>query len=157
MAGNLEGHLTVLIIIEMVIIKLLAQILPFVIIAERMAIEQWPSPQKKRFQFEVVWFWVAGQGFYNIQIPEEKGEPQLKTFPDIMSVREGLASKAIIDTELKHLFRGKSGWTIQQLGDNGFVLHFRSKELRYNLEMCKSVCRLLTWRKKLRVCWKLLG
>jgi branched-subunit amino acid transport protein AzlD len=48
MAGNLEGHLTILIIIEMVIIKLLAQILPFVIIAERMAIEQWPSRQKKK-------------------------------------------------------------------------------------------------------------
>jgi hypothetical protein len=58
-------------------------------------------------------FELQGQGFYNIQIPEEKGEPQLKTFPGILFVREGKAYETIIDNELKHLFRGRSGWTIQ--------------------------------------------
>jgi hypothetical protein len=63
MAGNLEGHLTVLIIIEMVIIKLLAQILPFVIIAERMAIEQWHSRQKKGFNLRLCGFGLQGKVF----------------------------------------------------------------------------------------------
>jgi hypothetical protein len=96
----------------------------------------------KGFNLRLCGFGLQGQGFYSIQIPEEKGNPQMKTFPGILSMKEGIASEAIIDVELKHLFRGRSEWTIQQLGENEFIVHFPSEELRYELTKFKCFVKV---------------
>jgi hypothetical protein len=113
MADNLEGLPTVSTVIEMVIIKLPAQPHLSATIVGKMGTKLCLALQKKGFNLRLCGFGLQGQGFYYIQIPEEEGEPQLKTFPGILSMREGRASETIIDNELKHLFRGGSGWTIQ--------------------------------------------
>jgi hypothetical protein len=53
-------------------------------------------------------------------------------------VFEGVANEGIIETELNYLFKGKTGWTISQLRDNEFILHFPSKELRFELTKFRS-------------------
>jgi hypothetical protein len=138
MADNLEGLPTVSTVIEMVIIKLPAQTHLSATIVGKMGTKLWLALQKKGFNLRLCGFGLQGQEFYYIQIPEEEGEPQLKTFPGILSMREGRASETIIDNELKHLFRGGSGWTIQQLGENEFIVHFPNDELRY--ELTKFMC-----------------
>jgi hypothetical protein len=40
---------------------------------------------------------------------------------------EGVASEAIVDVELRYLFKGRAGWTKNQIGDKEFILDFPSK------------------------------
>jgi hypothetical protein len=62
----------------------------------------------------------------------------LKSFPGLLTVFEGAASEEIVETELKYLFKGRTGWTISQLSDMEFLLHFPSEELRFELTKFKS-------------------
>jgi hypothetical protein len=53
---------------------------------------------------------MPNQSFYNIEVPEgedEEGPP--KSFPGILSIKEGVVNEALIDQELKHLFKEKLG------------------------------------------------
>jgi hypothetical protein len=81
---------------------------------------------------------MTRQTFYSIQVPEEGGCSQVKTFPSILIVREGPTNESIIDAELNYLFNGKSGWTIKQIGEKEFILHFPSEELRHELTKFKG-------------------
>jgi hypothetical protein len=61
----------------------------------------------------------------------------VKIFPCIHTIREGFANENMIDCKLKYLFKGRTGWTIKQIGDKEFILHFPSEELRHELTMFK--------------------
>jgi hypothetical protein len=51
---------------------------------------------------------MPGQAFYSIYVPEDDAEGcPPKTFPGILTIREGVANEALIDLEMKHLFKGK--------------------------------------------------
>jgi hypothetical protein len=52
-----------------------------------------------------------------------------KTYPGLLTTKEGVANEVVIDAELKHLFKGKSGWTIKRTVEDEFILHFPSAEL----------------------------
>jgi hypothetical protein len=41
---------------------------------------------------------MPGQGFYSIQFREEKGNEQLKSFPGLLTLFEGVASEEIVET-----------------------------------------------------------
>jgi hypothetical protein len=71
---------------------------------------------------------VPGQAFYSIEVPqgEDEGGPP-KTFPGILTINEGVVNEALIDLELKHLFKGKSGWAIKKLGEDEYLLDFPSR------------------------------
>jgi hypothetical protein len=96
----------------------------------------WPA--KKGMNMKPCGFGMPGQGFYNIQFHEEKDDTNLKSFPGLLTIFEGVANEEIIENELKYLFKGKTGWTISQLGENGFIMHFPSEELRFELTKFKS-------------------
>jgi hypothetical protein len=93
---------------------------------------------KKGMNLKLCGFGMPGQGFYNIQFPEEKGIEQLKSFPGLLTVLESAANVEIMETELKYLFKGRTGWTISQLSDMEFLLHFPSEVLRFELTKFKS-------------------
>jgi hypothetical protein len=84
-------------------------------------------PAKKGMNLKLCGFGMPGQGFYNIQFPEENGIEQLKSFPGLLTVLESAANMEIMETELKYLFKGRTGWTISQLSDMEFLLHFPRK------------------------------
>jgi hypothetical protein len=44
----------------------------------------------------------------------------------------------VIDRELKHLFKGRSGWTIKSLGEDEFMINFPSEDLRNELTKFKG-------------------
>jgi hypothetical protein len=95
-------------------------------------------PANKGFNLKICGLGMTRQTFYSIQVPEEGGCSQVKTFPSILTVREGPANESIIDAKLNYLFKGKSGWTIKQIGEKEFILHFPSEELRYELTKFKG-------------------
>jgi hypothetical protein len=76
-------------------------------------------------------------------VPDDGGSNQMKTFPGILTVSEGSATEKIIETELKYLFKGKFGWTIEQIEKNEFILHFPSEKLRCELTKFKGFDFLL--------------
>jgi hypothetical protein len=86
-------------------------------------------PAKKGMNLKLCGFGKPSQGFYSIQFPEEKDETNLKSFPGLLTIFEGVATEEIIKTELNYLFRGRTGWTISHLGENEFILYFPSDEL----------------------------
>jgi hypothetical protein len=95
-------------------------------------------PAKKGMNLRLCGFGMPGQGFYSIQFPDKKDNSQLKSFPRLLIVFEGVASEEIVETELKYLFKGRTSWTISQLGDMEFILYFPSEELRFELTKFKS-------------------
>jgi hypothetical protein len=95
-------------------------------------------PTKKGLNMKLCGFGMLGQGFYIIQFPEEKDNSNLKSFHGLLIVFEGVADDGIIEKELKYLFKGRTGWSISQLGDNEFILHFASEELRFELTKFRS-------------------
>jgi hypothetical protein len=95
-------------------------------------------PANKGMNLRLCGFGMLGQGFYSIQFPEEKGNEQLNSFPGLLTMFEGATSEEIVEKELKYLFKGRTGWTISQLGDWEFLLHFPSEELRFELTKFKS-------------------
>jgi hypothetical protein len=44
----------------------------------------------------------------------------------------------VIDLELKHLFKGKTGWTIKRIGEDEFMLNFPSEDLMNELTKFKG-------------------
>jgi hypothetical protein len=56
----------------------------------------------------------------------------------LLSKKEGVVNEALIDLELKHLFKGKSGWTIKKLGEDEYLLDFPSEDLRNELTKFKG-------------------
>jgi hypothetical protein len=61
-----------------------------------------------------------------VSMCQERGggsSSQPKTFPGILTIREGVANEHVIDAELKHLIKGKSRWTIKRIGEDEFIIH----------------------------------
>jgi hypothetical protein len=46
------------------------------------------------------------------------------TFPSLLTIKEGVATEWVIDLELKHLLKGKTGWTIKKIDEDSFILDF---------------------------------
>jgi hypothetical protein len=55
-------------------------------------------PAKKGMNLRLCGFGMPGQGFYSIQFHEEKGNEQLKSFPGLLTLFEGVASEEIVET-----------------------------------------------------------
>jgi hypothetical protein len=56
----------------------------------------------------------------------------------LLTIKEGVATEGVIDAELKHLFKGRSSWTIKKLNEDEFILHFPSDDLRNELTKFKG-------------------
>jgi hypothetical protein len=80
---------------------------------------------------------IPGQAFYSIQVPEEDKEE--KTCPGLLTIKEGVVNEGVIDAELKHLFKGKSRWTIKKIDEDNFILLFPSANLRDELTKFKGL------------------
>jgi hypothetical protein len=93
-------------------------------------------PAKKGLNLKICGHGMPGQAFYSIYVPEEDFPP--KTFPRILTIKEGVVNEDLIDLELKHLFKGKSGWTIKKLGEDEYLLDFPSEDLRNELTKFKG-------------------
>jgi hypothetical protein len=102
---------------------------------------------------------MSGQAFYNIYVPEDEEYKLPKTFPRLLTIKEGVATEGVIDMELKHLFKGKSGWTIKKIDDDTYLLDFPFAELRnelikfkgfeFAIAYIKAKLSLQSWKKKL--------
>jgi hypothetical protein len=92
-------------------------------------------PTKKGLNLRICGFGMLGQAFYSIMVPEEKENNTKKMFPRILTIREGFVNENMIDCKLKYLFKGRTGWTIKQIGDKEFILHFPSEELRHECDI----------------------
>jgi hypothetical protein len=93
---------------------------------------------KKGLNLKICGHRTLGHTFYNINVPEEDEEDYPpKTFPGILTIREGVDKEALIDLDLKHLFKGMSWWTIKKLGEDEFLLNFPSEDLRNELTKFK--------------------
>jgi hypothetical protein len=90
-------------------------------------------PKKKGLNLKICGFGLPDQAFYSIHVPEEEESKLPITFLSIKTVREGMATSELTDRELKHLFKGKSGWNIKPLGKQEFMIYFPSEVLRYDL------------------------
>jgi hypothetical protein len=67
-------------------------------------------PAKKGLNLKVYGHGMSGQAFFTIEVPEGDDEEWApKSFPGILTIKEGVVNEALIDLELKHLFKGKSG------------------------------------------------
>jgi hypothetical protein len=96
-------------------------------------------PAKKGLNLKICGHGMPNQIFYSIEVPEgedEEGPP--KSFPGILSIKEGVVNEALIDLKLKHLFKGKSGWAIKKLGEDEYLIDFPSEELRNELTNFKG-------------------
>jgi hypothetical protein len=93
---------------------------------------------KKGLNMRICGYEMAGQAFYIIQVPEEEEDKEKKTFPGLLTIKEGVLNEALIDAELKHLFKGKSGWTVKKIDEDNFILHFLSADLRDELTKFKG-------------------
>jgi hypothetical protein len=71
-------------------------------------------------------------------VPKDEEAGNDKTFPGLLTVKEGVSNEAIIDDELKHLFKGRFGWTIKKMNEDEYILHFPSMELRDELTKFKG-------------------
>jgi hypothetical protein len=71
-------------------------------------------------------------------VPEDEEVDNEETFPGLLTVKEGVSNEAIIDDELKHLFKGRSSWTIKKMDEDEYILHFPSVELRDELNKFKG-------------------
>jgi hypothetical protein len=49
-----------------------------------------------------------------------------------------VATEGVVDMELKHLFKGKFGWTIKKIDEDSFILDFHTAELRDQLTKFKG-------------------
>jgi hypothetical protein len=81
-------------------------------------------PAKKGLNLKIYRYGMPGHAFYSISMPEDEDDKFPKTFPDLLTIKEGVATKGVIDMELKHLFKGKSGWTIKKIDNDSFILNF---------------------------------
>jgi hypothetical protein len=64
---------------------------------------------KKGFNLKICGFGMPSQAFYKIHVSEDEESCQPKSFPRILTLREGVANEDVIDAELKHLFNGPGG------------------------------------------------
>jgi hypothetical protein len=76
---------------------------------------------------------MPGQALYSIHVLEEEEDKEKKSYPGLLTIKEGVANEALIDAELKHLFKGKSGWSVRKIDEDNFMFHFPSAELRDEL------------------------
>jgi hypothetical protein len=72
-------------------------------------------PAKKGLNMRICGYGMPGQAFYSIHVPKEEVDKEKQTFPGLLTIEEGVANEALIDAELKHLFKGRSGWTIKKI------------------------------------------
>jgi hypothetical protein len=85
-----------------VISILLALTLPSDITIRKMDIEQCHT-QKKGLNLRACGFRLPSQAFYNIHILEEGSSNKPRTFPGLLIVQEGTATKRIIEIDLNYL------------------------------------------------------
>jgi hypothetical protein len=71
-------------------------------------------------------------------VPKDEEDKVPKTFPGLLTIKEEVATEGVIDMELKHLFKGKSGWTIKMIDANTYLLDFSFVELRDELTKFKG-------------------
>jgi hypothetical protein len=90
-------------------------------------------PAKKGLNMRLCGYGMPGQAFYNIQVPKEEEDKEKKTFQGLLTIKEGVTNEALIYAEMKHLFKGKSGWSIKKIDEDNFILHFLSADLRDEL------------------------
>jgi hypothetical protein len=64
---------------------------------------------KKGLNHRICGYGMLCQAFYSISVPEEEDDKLPKTFLGLLTIKEGVATEGVIDLELKHLFKGKSG------------------------------------------------
>jgi hypothetical protein len=86
-------------------------------------------PAKKGFNMRICGYGMPRQAFYIIHVPEEEKDKVQKTFPDLLTFKEGVANEVGIDAKLEHPFKGKSRWTIKKIDEDNFILHFPSANL----------------------------
>jgi hypothetical protein len=60
------------------------------------------------------------------------------TFPSLLTIKEGVATEWVIDLELKHLLKGKTGWTIKKIDEDSFILDFPTIKLKDELTKFKG-------------------
>jgi hypothetical protein len=54
-------------------------------------------PVNKGLNLRICGFRMPRQAFYSIQVPEERGSNQMRTYPGIFTIRDGVADESIID------------------------------------------------------------
>jgi hypothetical protein len=97
-----------------------------------------PSQEGLESQNLQVWYGMPGQAIYSINMPEDEDDKIPKTFSGLLIIKEGIATEWVIDLELKHLFKGKSGWTIKKIDEDSFLLDFPTAEMRDQLTKFKG-------------------
>jgi hypothetical protein len=95
-------------------------------------------PSKKGLNLRICGYGILGQAFYSISVPDDEDDKLPKTFPGLLTIKEGVATEGVIDLELKHLFKGKSSWTIKKIDADSFLLDFPTAELRDQLTKFKG-------------------
>jgi hypothetical protein len=93
---------------------------------------------KKGLNLKICGFGMPGQAFYSITVPGEADDKIPKTFPGLLTIKEGIATKGVIDMELKHLFKGKTRWMIKKIDEDSFLLDFPTAKLRDQLTKFKG-------------------
>jgi hypothetical protein len=74
-----------------------------------MVIETCPAHPREVSILEYAVLVIPAHAFYSIQIQENDMNNEPKTYPSLLTIKEGVVNKDVIDAELKHLFKGKSG------------------------------------------------
>jgi hypothetical protein len=90
-------------------------------------------PAKKGLNLRICGYGMLGQAFYSISVPEDEDNKLPKTFPGLLTIKEG-----VIDLELKHLFKGRSGWTVKKIDKDSLLLDFPTIQLRDQLTTFKG-------------------
>jgi hypothetical protein len=74
-----------------------------------MVIETCPAQPREVSILEYAVLVIPAQAFYSIQIQENDMNNEPKTYPSLLTIKERVVNEDVIDAELKHLFKGKSG------------------------------------------------
>jgi hypothetical protein len=134
----MEVHLIASTAIEIVISRHHAPIPLFCYNCKKDGDRAMSCPAKMSLNLRICGYGMPSQAFYSIIVPEDKDDKIAKTFPGLLTIKEGVATKGVIDMELKHLFKGRSGWTIKKIDEDSFILDFPTAELRDQLTEFKG-------------------
>jgi hypothetical protein len=57
-------------------------------------------PAKKGLNLKICGYGMPGQAFYSISMPEEEDDKLPKTYPGLLTIKEGVATKGLINLVL---------------------------------------------------------